>query len=262
MRRVSLDLPRADLLLASGVAAASCLAVLASHSTTVRIVPGLLLALVLPGYAVSCALLPQRRPASQRVLLALGLSLAVAVVTAVVLDRTPWGLSQRSWAVALAGVVVAASGFAFRKRVGPDPDSPRPLEGPDRGVGRVAALAVAMTIAGFAVAALALARLPVDSRQASGYTVLWTRPTSPATPRFIVGVASSERQATSYRVVALVGTRTVFERRIELAPGERWTAGGIVRPPSFPVVVRILLYRSDATAAYRHVSLTLPGNAA
>jgi uncharacterized membrane protein len=242
---------RADLLLCAGLALASAVAAALGAPAPLRVAGGLLLALVLPGYAASRALVPSLR-LSERVLLALGLSLVVSVWAAVVLDRTTWGLSTRSWTIALTCVTLAASALALHTARG----HAVPLHRPGPG-----AVVAAATLAGFAVAAIALARAPADSGHVNGYTVLWTRPASAHGTRFVVGVESSELRRRSYRLVAVEGGRTIAAWSFELAPGERWTGAGSIPSRSFlPTEVRLRLYRSDRAGLYRNASLTLPAD--
>jgi uncharacterized membrane protein len=78
-----------------------------------RIALGLLIVLVLPGFAVVCAVLPAPQLSSGEQLLAsVGMSLAFATCAAVILAATPIGLSRESFAIGLGGSTVALSTYA------------------------------------------------------------------------------------------------------------------------------------------------------
>ena len=73
------------------MAAVACLAVLTAFTVdtpVVRTLPALLMLLVVPGYALSVALLPAPRDVFERCLIALGLSLCVDVLGGLLIDRT------------------------------------------------------------------------------------------------------------------------------------------------------------------------------
>ena len=70
----------------------------------VRIVFGLLIVFVVPGFAAVCAVLPKSQLACEEHLIAiLGISLAMATCAAMLLAAAPIGLSRESFAVALGG---------------------------------------------------------------------------------------------------------------------------------------------------------------
>ena len=74
-----------------------------------RAAGGLALAVVCPGLALTAALFPGRLLAwPERVLFSLGLSLAAAILGAVLLNGTIWGLTTGVWAALFAGVTLAA----------------------------------------------------------------------------------------------------------------------------------------------------------
>jgi uncharacterized membrane protein len=79
----------------------------------VRIVFGLLMVLVVPGFAAVCAVLPEGQIAFEEQLVAiLGISLAMAICAAMLLAAVPIGLSRESFAVALGGITVLLSLYA------------------------------------------------------------------------------------------------------------------------------------------------------
>lgn len=86
-------------------------------SGPVNIVFGVLLALVLPGYALSAAAFRMRSVrTAERAALTLGLSLSVAILGGLVLDALPSGLETDTWLFLLGGVTVTASVIALWRR--------------------------------------------------------------------------------------------------------------------------------------------------
>src|SRR5436189_3585799 len=103
----------------------------------IRILAGLPLALVMPGYAITAAAFARQRLDLRYVAaLSIGLSLATLAVATLLLNYGPGGLRAAPWAVFLAAVVVAGCIVAGRRRppghAGLLPRiqlRPRPLEG-------------------------------------------------------------------------------------------------------------------------------------
>src|SRR5689334_11645743 len=86
-------------------------------SGPVNVVFGVLLALVLPGYALSAAVFRMRSVrTAERAALTLGISLSVAVLGGLVLDALPSGLETQTWLFLLGGVTVTASVIALWRR--------------------------------------------------------------------------------------------------------------------------------------------------
>ncbi len=129
-----------------------------------RVLAGVPLVLVLPGYALTAFGLPARSPRGfspvlWRGLWRVGLSLAVAVLGGLVLNLTPAGLTRVSWAILLAGVTILALAVtAWLRNSSPRHSSPRSGRG-WRPTG---------VTAGYAVAALALAGAATWLAVASG----------------------------------------------------------------------------------------------
>jgi hypothetical protein len=111
---MSIRLP-ADLQVTAGAAVVCALALLAPIPP-VRVTAGLLLVLVLPGYALTAALLPRRslgRP--ELALCVLGLSLAVAALGGLLLNFAGH-LSRPAWDILLTAVTVGGCAIAGRRR--------------------------------------------------------------------------------------------------------------------------------------------------
>ena len=88
-----------------------------------RIALGMLTLFIVPGFALVCAVLPERRfSRGERLLASAGLSLALATCAAVLLGAMPMGLSRLSLAVALGICTITSSLCAvYRARGGHGP---------------------------------------------------------------------------------------------------------------------------------------------
>jgi uncharacterized membrane protein len=84
----------------------------------VRVVFGVLIVFILPGFTVVCAALPARELSrAEELLAALAVSFVTSICVAVFLGATPIGLSRTSFAVVLGGITVVMSICAwFRAR--------------------------------------------------------------------------------------------------------------------------------------------------
>lgn len=78
-----------------------------------RLVLGILIVFVVPGFALATAVLPDRQLArSERLLASIGLSVVITVCAAVALAAAPIGLSRQSIALALGIVTLLCSAIA------------------------------------------------------------------------------------------------------------------------------------------------------
>lgn len=113
------QLPQLDLILIVLVTAICVVASLRlPEASLLRLPFGLPLSLVLPGLAVTAAAFPGRSfSRAERVLFTFGLSLALAILSGVALNWTPWGLTTTSISLLLGGTVLIACAIAFIRRL-------------------------------------------------------------------------------------------------------------------------------------------------
>jgi hypothetical protein len=251
---------RAPIDLVVVVCLAAAMLVLAVVGVTV---PGLSAALagplvfVLPGYALSKALFPERpRQAAELLLLSLGLSLAVAALGGLTLNLTPWGIQARSWAVLLCLVTLAASVVAATRgsRVLPEAVAPwrwflTPLQS--------GMFAAAVLLVG---GSLWVARTPAPQQPNQTYSVLWAVPASDAEPNVIrLGVDSGESETTAYLVRVVAGAQQLQEFPIQLAPAEIWETE-LALSGLTDGTLEVQLYKVSAPdVVYRRVALRTRG---
>jgi uncharacterized membrane protein len=227
------------------VAAAGCAAATQlSLPVGVSVVVALPLVLVLPGLALLEALRSAAPGGAQRLVLVPALSIAVDVVVALVVNFLHSGLTSRSWAIALAGVVVVMSIVACFRR-------PEPRVG--SGAFRlrwtdIGALAVAAAILG---GAIVVARTPVSAKQAQGYTILSLVRGGNSTVK--VDVQSGELQTRRYRLL-VTGNHVVYRNTtFRLAPGAELQRRFAIASPRN--AIRATLYLAGSKRPYRHVFL-------
>lgn len=213
---------------------------------TLFVVP---LALFLPGYALTCAIFPRRRPARvERIVLALGLSLVAAALASLVLYVASFELTLHSWAAALAVITVGATLTAAAR---PSSASDRAtLRGP-RPALRPRSVATLIAAATLVATAVVLARTPLSSPSAPGYTALWLTRDS-GSPDIILGVRSEEHRRTRYVLRLKLSGRTI-ERHLTLSPSQTWQER---LSPTRRATAS--LYRVGRPGVYRSVRLGTP----
>jgi hypothetical protein len=224
----------------------------ATSSPVAALVPGLLLALLAPGYAVAAALLPRTSgDRAERAMVVVGCGLAALVLTSVLLAAAGIRFDS-SRTDALLAVTFTCCAIAAARRGG-EARSTRHLPR----ISPRAALAV-VPIAAMLAGAAVVARVP--AKNVSGYTSLWVGPAS-SSPQgtFLVGVRSDETAVMSYLLTAREGGRVVLSKAVTLRPGQSWTAsasiGTVTAGLTKTVEVRLVNQASPAKV-YRHVYLT------
>ncbi len=207
-------------LLAVAVLAAALLGTLAIGGIP-RIILGLVLVLILPGYVVVAALFPSNRELDwvERGALSVGLSVAVVPLVGLLLNFTPWGirfvLILTSLLVFTAAVSIAA--YARRRRLPVEDRLSLTLEIGRPNWAEYTALDKALTfgLAGAVVTAGGiLAYVATTPRPGEHFTEFYllnvegraenypTNLTAPANATIVVGVVNHEGKSFNYSVVA------------------------------------------------------------
>jgi uncharacterized membrane protein len=234
-------------------------ALLPSHTPAIGIILALPLVFVLPGYTLTEAMFHKRAlEASHRLLLSLGLSLAIDILGGFILNMLPAGLQARSWAVLLGLLTAVFSLLVGYLRRGTQ------LYGAQSARFRFTiyefilfGLATTVAILSVQYSAISLAQQPHP-----GFTQLWMLPSVQAEKSCAVrlGVRSFESTSVTYRIVMTMnGTQVMTEPSVVLAPQGEWdrlvpvtltTAGN--------AYIEVRLYRLDRPeTVYREVTLTL-----
>jgi uncharacterized membrane protein len=221
------------------------------------------LVLVLPGYALSCALFA-KQPAGipERVIFSLGLSLSIVILCGLLLNLTPFGMHARSWAVLLGGITIAASAIALVRRRGQS----GPVSGWS-GIGRFGftfrqglLLGLAALVVGGAVV---VSVIGAEQQPRPGFTQLWILPSGGASTKNAVrlGVSNMETTAMDYRLDVNIDGKVVKEwPSINLHPEGKWEVTFVLPStnPAGNAKVEADLYRTDVPGKiYRSVVLWL-----
>jgi uncharacterized membrane protein len=243
-----------DLLLAGLVAAAAAAVANLVPNVALRTGFALPLVFVTPGYCLTMAVFgAQRLDGARRTVLSLALSVSLAILGALLLDRLPVGLHVTSWTVLLVALTwLAGAAAAGRRGLQPQTRHARLRLRP-------ADAALLFAAALIAAGAVAFARTPLSAKNAQGYTALWMQPASMAlAPAVRVGIESGELKRVPYRLELRVGSSVLFRRLITLEPGERWEQVVRVRPIQVATdsAIQARLYRVDeGPGVYRLVRL-------
>jgi uncharacterized membrane protein len=221
---------------------------------------------VLPGYAITQALFADRaRSRSQLCLLTIGLSLSVSILVALVLSLATNGLRVGSWLTMVVAIVLGASWAALRRRQAlmPDSSSATPLHEPVRI--RARDLVLLLIAAVVLIGAVVFARTPLPAKNVQGYTALSILQSSAEAPPTVrVNVTSQELRTRLYRIEVTSETTVVYTRRIELAPGQKWSATVRLPTPKGGEQVRVeaaLYWNYEPDVVYRSVHVWVGSSA-
>ena len=260
-----------------------------------RVTAGLLLVLVLPGYALSAFVFGRGRLAVGELLLCtLGASLVVSALAGLALDVLPGHMGRSAWAILLSAVTVISLLGAVAR---PPTWQARPVSGegvpgegvPDEGEGgegkggegeggeggggeahaatpgprvrrsrTLLQLCLGALALAVTVAAVAVAHRAAD--RSPGFSELSVLPLSSARdPRMSIRVRSHEHHAVSLRLTLSEDGRRLGTVYRTLLPGEEWhLLSRGVRSGTRRIVVR--LYRSRGAPPFLHTVYYLPGS--
>lgn len=239
------------------------LALTGVHDLPWRLAFGIPLALLLPGYALLAATLPQSTlDKAERLLLSFGLSLVVTILGGLLLNWTPWGLEGLSWAIWLGGVTLVACLAALLRRAAslPQPALRRPRLSLRQLAGLGLAGLVVMAAAVVTYRAVALASDYAAAYPAVDVVQLWAVPESAGDKHSLrLGVANLTNAPATYRLRLQQASRVLQEwPAITLLPGQEWGTR-LVLPADLSSALPLdaLLYRQNAPIAYRRAQIWL-----
>lgn len=238
-------------------ALATLLIVLVLDDAPIRIVMSAPLLLFVTGHAALRAVGPFGASLPERVVYAIGASIAICLAGGFFLN---WigHLTPRGWAFWLVAVTGLATFVAVRRHPDPAP-VPATTGLANFRMWHAAALGVAILVSYSAY------RLTVrdEARQRQfTYTELWMLPDAALAPgRLLVGVKSAELEPRIFDVeIRLDGATIALWRSIAVEPGATWTREMAVAPDlGHPHKAEALLYEPAGNALYRKVSTIIPG---
>jgi len=211
--------------------------------------------LIVPGNALISAIFPESSLSRlERFLFAIGLSLAVVILSGLVLIISPLGLQTNSWLIILAVINLVASLIAIWRRwpVSVKQTTPARFYLPAR---QVLLLGLAILVIGFS---LKLTLTPRSPGNIQGYTSLWILPGPTTQPdTLLVGIHSQEFETTHYSIQVIYNGQPIKKwPDISLEPGTQWQQN--ISIPTGQGLVEAVLYRLDNPGiVYRRVSTTL-----
>lgn len=205
-----------DLALVAGGAVVCAAIALFVPSEPIRLLAAAPLCLIFPGYAlVSATFGPRSLSGGRFATLAVGVSLMVLILSALVLNYGPGGIRDVSWAVILLIVTLAACGWAAARR-GPD-EAPYAVVRPPRATAGDTLFLAGAAIA--IVAALVISATVYPADDVLGFTRL-SMLTKPGSSAVDIGVESNEQRRQSYFLSITLAGRPLLKERLTLAPGD------------------------------------------
>lgn len=180
------------------------------------------LVLVLPGYAIASALFPSHElPREELVVYAITFSVAAAAIGGV-LAQLVVPLDETTWPLLLAGIALAATTVAARRRQSRYYAERQPAA-PQSPIG---VLASALLVAALGVAAWSVVLATDGARQQAAearFTSLWIAPDRGPVGGVAVGVENEEGEAAEYLVVLRAGDEELARWTVRLADSRSWT---------------------------------------
>ncbi len=251
-----------DLLATVGIAALNVVwALLPTHIPIIGILLALPMIFFVPGYTLT-EILGHKRVLDMlhRILLSLGLSIALDIIGGFLLNVLPLGLRALSWVLLLGCLTLLLTLIVLYLRRGVTRTAPI-VQAPRIHfiLRRSAMFSLAIILV---VITLIYATNGVTKQPHSGFTQLWMLPPTQAGQNCVVhlGVRSFEVAPVSYHAVLSVNAvREVVWPSIALSPNQTWEQPILVPAIApHPVAIDVKLYKGNSsTSVYRQVHVTL-----
>lgn len=268
-----------DFLILAALSCALVLVVLAlpAWASALRVFFSLAFVLVAPGYALAALLFPRQGDVGgvERLVLGLGLSVAVVPLVGLLLNYTPWGIRLLPMTLGLASFTVCVVAAAYLRRRGIPPEA-RFFSWRNRAElqGGIWLLGLVALSLGVVIVAVQTLRPPGDATEfyvlgAQGRLQDYPTALSPGqTFTLTLGIRNYEGDGESYRIRAPftegVAEGATEETVVEVPPleqGESWEEPLTFRAPegSGRTQLTFELYRTGDTEPYRvlHLFVTL-----
>ncbi len=224
-----------------------------------RVIFGLPLVLFVPGYALTTAFLPSLAQAfPNRLMYAVGLSLAVTILSGLALNLTSEGLTGALWTGILGSISLVGGVLALLRRwqeLPSEDEMSQPMYFRPR-LAHVALLAIAAVVI---VSAFTITRTAALDEAHPGFTQLWLMPFYPSSEQYLeIGLQNAEGQPVEYRVQFRIGDKVIEEwASVRLQPDELWQK--VMRVNDEPLKgerAEVVVYRLDEPehAVYRHAT--------
>jgi hypothetical protein len=221
----------------------------------VRVVLTVPLVLFLPGYALVSAAVPRFVvPSIERVLLAIGTSIALTILVGTVLGWPTFGLTKATWPLALVSLTMILIIIAWARRVhsGVVGARPRFAPMPIRSVLMIglAVLIVANVIIG--------ARIYATSQEAPVPLQLWMLPIAGEPDQARLGMRAGS-DGGDFRLVVSAAGQQIHEFDVEVPAEQTWETGLVLPEDTRDIPVVARLYEDGSDVESRFVTL-VPDN--
>lgn len=223
-----------------------------------RVLVGVILALVLPGFALTVAFPRGMLGFPERVTVSLGTSLAILVLGGVLLDWGPGGIQAIGWLALLGGTVLVTGVIALGRRA-QDPAERLAPRYPLHERVSLRSMVLMVVSALVVTAAILVARDGALHQRHEPYTQLWMLPTERlALTAVQLGMQSGEPNTETYRLELTIGDTVVgVWPEIVLESGESWaTSATLPGADAAEPWIEARLYRANhPTTVYRRATL-------
>jgi len=216
LRRIGVD--HLDLVACIATAVIASALTFQDAAPVIRLVVAIPLVLFLPGYVLLDALFPARvLPAIERLLVSVGASIALTIITGLAIAAVRVPLEPRAWAATLTLLVTVGSIIALVRRVRRRIPGPGfPIAGMPRAGAVVLGIAVLLAADG-----VRGSRLVAADQQPPAPLQLWMVPVQGHPDDANLGVRAGGDPA-SYRLVISAAGDVIYEFDLSLASGETW----------------------------------------
>jgi uncharacterized membrane protein len=255
MRRNNLDLLVIEFITVLNVV----WALLPNHSTIIGTILALPLLFVLSGYTFTEVLFQQKLlNGAYRLALSLGISMALDIISGLILNVLPVGLQSLSWAVALGLFTTVFSLLVAYLRRRRQFTAKRWLR-PRFNIFAYLLLALATAVA---ILSVLYAVIGVEQQPHPGFTQLWMLPAAQTGANCAVrlGVRNFEATTVTYRVTMTTNGNALHTwSSVVLTPAQTWNQVVPITPgTTHSMYLEVRLYRLDQPqTVYRNVHLTL-----
>jgi hypothetical protein len=226
-----------------------------------QIIAGILLTLILPGYAVTTFIFSfdNRLRNADRILITLGMSIILDILAGLILDLFPSGLNTISWVLFLGIIVIVLNGLTvLRKRSG-DNNYFKAIQEKII-ISRFSFFTLITILISIIIifSAIEINRVGALNQPKAHFTQLWIRPlVQPDFNVISIGITSFEETGTEFKLQALIDGRIVKEwNQINLDPNQEWENSLIITSSVSVHKIEARLFRSgEVGSPYRSVFL-------
>lgn len=188
-----------------------------------------------------------------RIALTIGTFFGVTILSGIILNGTPWGLTRLSWMtsfnlIAAVALFISLFGSSLKQQRTPVVWGFSPSH-----------VSLLILAAGLAVSAFALAHVGLQAQPRYGFTQFWMLPSDANTPTVLtVGAYSAEHTPHRY-TVKLLSNGVILQDwvGVPLSPNETWETTYSIPNTGITYPITAELYRDDEVEPYRRTEYWL-----